>query len=346
MAMHPPKPHVPPTSISSCRDTLATDPMKAKRPGYRRILVPLDGSSLSERAIPFAEALARASQTQVILIRVSPIGDSHDPSGDTRYLDTIATQLREHDLKVATVSRCGEPAAVIAEEATRRDVDLIIMGMSGRGLLGRGAGSSVAECLLEQLPVPVLLVRDWHGDDARRRFAPGAVVILPLDGSAIAEEALPGASAIAAAIGGELLLLHVDRSPLPWAEYGPETERDAAKDATSRHEWREYLQRIARTLMAGGVVSRVEICSGDAASEIAAAIRRYDAAVVIVATHGQTGSARATMGNVARSVLWSGTAPTMLVRPAAMRAHDPARTPLPRSQAQLSGDEHGTVADA
>jgi nucleotide-binding universal stress UspA family protein len=211
---------------------------------------------------------------------------------------------------VETVVGPGEVVDVIVEEARRRAADLVIIATRGRAMLGRGAGGSVAERLLERLPVPILLVRAWHDEAASPQFVPGARIVVPLDGSLLAEEALPIARAFVEALGGELILMHVTRRAPPWV-------RDDAGAVTGA-AMRDYLDRLARDLATEGLRNRVEVATGDVVREIVAAIHRHDAAVVVIATHGQTGLAHMPIGSVARAVLWDACVPVALIRPTVM----------------------------
>lgn len=287
---------------------------QARRAIYRRLLVPLDGTLLAEHALPFAEALATATGAQVLLIRVDADDQRHASGGPPlgmaeagAYLELVAGRLRAHGCVVETAARRGDIVDVIVGEAGRRAIDLVIIATHGRGMLGRGAGSSVAEQLLPRLPVPILLVRAWHGEAASQQFGTGARIVVPLDGSPLAEAALPVARAFANALAGDLILVHVARPTPPWVRDDP-----LVAGGQAIHD---YLDRVARELAAEGLSSEVEIYTGDAAREIVAAIHRHEAAVVVIATHGQTGIAQMPIGSVARAVLWDACVPVALIRP-------------------------------
>lgn len=306
----------------------AEHPRPAGRATFGRVLVPLDGTPLAERAIPFAEAIAEATGARLVLLRVVAKGDRHSgrpalaAAGD--YLEAIAGRLRGRGLLVATTVRRGERADAIVAEVRRRAIDLVVIVTHGRGLLGRGAGGSVAEWLLEHLTVPILLVRAWHDEDARRRFARGGPIVVPLDGSPLAEAALTVARAFAAAFGARLVLVLVAPPAPPWERREPAGPGPALAPP-GREVALDYLRRVARELAADNLSSSVEVCSGDAAREIIAAAHRHEAAVVAIATHGQGGAAQMALGSVAYTILRDGCAPMALIRPASMLAvADPA----------------------
>ena len=168
------------------------------------ILVPLDGSELAERAIPQAEQLA-ADDDRIVLVRAAlthtlPGADAVDAQVKaideaTAYLKTMAAQVAgERRIDVETAVPYGAEANAILEEVRIHQASLIVMATHGRSGVGRWLFGSVAEAVLRRSPVPVVMVRAW--DDQRtappirvqgpRRF------LVPLDGSAFAEAALPG----------------------------------------------------------------------------------------------------------------------------------------------------------
>ena len=144
---------------------------------YRRIIVPLDGSTLAEQALPQAEALARLTGAPLHLVRVI------DPAGlgalgtvtlhtdaltmellleDERiaardYLERIEQNVREHQQAVTVEYRQGPAAQELL--AITQPGDLLVMGTHGRGGLARWFLGSVAEAIVRRTSVPVLLVR-------------------------------------------------------------------------------------------------------------------------------------------------------------------------------------------
>lgn len=143
----------------------------------KKILVPLDGSKLAEKAIPYAEEMAHKFQAEVILLRVLTAVDIPIEYGNyaPRRLDEAWTQLR-HDAETYLQSAEGElqshqvairsvvvnghpPAENILNLAAEKAVDLIIMSTHGRSGLGRWVHGSVADKVLQHAPCPVLLVR-------------------------------------------------------------------------------------------------------------------------------------------------------------------------------------------
>ena len=137
-------------------------------PAYRTILVPLDGSALSERALPEATALAARSGARLLLLRVAVANfvTRNDPlTGEPRLADLAADYLRDVAARAGdrstaeTIEAAGEPGPVIGRVARERGVDLIVMATHGRTGVQRLWIGSVATKVVRSTDVPVLLVR-------------------------------------------------------------------------------------------------------------------------------------------------------------------------------------------
>jgi nucleotide-binding universal stress UspA family protein len=144
----------------------------ADRP--RRILVPLDGSALSEAIVPFVERIAGPLDSEVILLTVVPLpvaatvgaGGILPPEELTAresealgQLSPLRTRLESKGLRVRTLATVGEAADGICRIAGQEVADLIAMSTHGRGGLGRLMFGSVALEVLRQSVLPVLMIR-------------------------------------------------------------------------------------------------------------------------------------------------------------------------------------------
>jgi nucleotide-binding universal stress UspA family protein len=186
---------------------------------------------------------------------------------------------------------------------------------------------SVAEAVVGQAGVPVLLVRAAEGMRPTERLGEGRPeLIVPLDGSSLAEAALPLARGLTKALGGHIVLLGVIPTPgqliaEPGGAIGTYVGADHAR---LESEAREYLETTLRMLNASGLSAEATVRQGKAAAEIGDAAREHGAAAVVMATHGRTGLVRALLGSVAGEVLHLGTSPVILVRPPELsRAEEP-----------------------
>jgi nucleotide-binding universal stress UspA family protein len=166
-----------------------------------RILLPLDGSSRAERAIPVSDCLAEALGAEVELLRVVDPSDFESRVGtaSSTELVTSGVQLATDALRdAARRFRCCKPAAchvgvgsvvtTIVEQAHAGRFDLIVMSSHGYTGLEEKLLGSVARAVVRESHVPVLVLRERVG---LPREARDLRVLVPLDGSALAEAVLP-----------------------------------------------------------------------------------------------------------------------------------------------------------
>src|SRR6266487_2246759 len=195
---------------------------------YRSILAPLDGSPLSERALPLALDIARRTGAFLHLVHVhlplaAPMYTADFPLADTglderaceserAYLNALAGRLRaETDIPVGAAFLDGaitdSVADLIAAHAREHRADLIVMTTHGRGGLARVWLGSVADELVRRLPMPVLLQRPDQRAPVTAVAQPPRRILIPLDGSANAEAVLPYALALGQATQAQYTLL-------------------------------------------------------------------------------------------------------------------------------------------
>lgn len=285
-----------------------------------RILVPLDGSTLAERALPYAAMLGRILHARLELARavfpnltreVEPLPEElkvAETAGPA--LEALAQKLRTGSLPVTCHVCYGRAAPAIVDCVAQLGVGLIVMSTHGRSGISRWVYGSVADEVLRTAPVPIVLVpsvceRVWSDHSFGR-------ILVPLDGSPFAEEALGPASELALAAGAELLLVKLVEIPVsgevsPYLAVDPEAELAQA---------REYLNRVAGDLRARGLAVDSYAATGAPPSTLPflACERKVD--LIAMATHGRGGLARLVLGSVATSTVQHSLLPILLTRPA------------------------------
>jgi nucleotide-binding universal stress UspA family protein len=295
----------------------------------KSILVPLDGSALAERALPHAEAIARAAQARLVLMRVAPertvSGIQHDAKRMAAmqeaelYLTTIAERLWAAGLPAEISVASGDVAEEISADAARYGAYLIVMATHGRGGLGRVVYGSTAEALAQRSPLPLLLIRAGSATPRTLPFSGHPKVIVPLDGSDLAEEALPVAVSLSMALGGALVLLHAvspfEEATLPEAVRLDFPQREAERMAQAH----TYLHTLVARSATGGCQVHCDVRYGAPAEAIQEAVRDHHAALVVMATHGRSALGRLLVGSVAQAVVRHTAVPVMLVRPGQQR---------------------------
>ena len=181
---------------------------------YKRILVPLDGSKLAEQVLPHARRLATAFGLDLDLL--STFGPSHIYSGPNPssyphqvednfraqsmdYLHSIKSSMVSLGVPVSCTVRLGEPASWIVSEAERDPNTLIAMSTHGRSGMTRWVLGSVADKVVHATTVPILLLRSQDEGTPTKESGLTSVIV-PLDGSSLAEQVLPHVVALSSAL--------------------------------------------------------------------------------------------------------------------------------------------------
>jgi nucleotide-binding universal stress UspA family protein len=298
----------------------------------KKILVPLDGSELARRALPYAARLARLANGRVVLMRAAwtytlpTEGLSRSERAIREWIERdldeeagrLAAQGVDADARIAA----GPPESAIAEAARRENADTIVMSSHGRAGLGRWVFGSVAEAVLRTADVPVLIVPAGAADWAVGRPGP---VVTALGDADLAEDALAPALELAAALGTGLRLVRVV-APVDRVQTYVQTNVDGqiavavpgpggAPAAAWLDEEQERLDDLATRLRGRGVPIETTLAVGDPAGEIARVARETGAGAIAMATHRRGEVARLVVGSVAMTVLSRAGLPTLLVRP-------------------------------
>jgi nucleotide-binding universal stress UspA family protein len=272
---------------------------------YERILVPLDGSELAEVAIPFAELIpsrhVRLLQVEPIVITTqSAAMEQPEHAHEERaarareYLARLAMGLHRQGRDVELVVEIGDPRERIIAAAA--DADLIVIGTRGRSVGGRAFGASVADHVVRTARVPTLLVRG-----ALSQAAPSlARIVVPLDGSALAEAALPAAARMSGLLGVRIHLIRVIPKSTAAAVMGP-GQREAAA----------YLDAQAMQLASADHFATKEVLVGPIGAMLLEAILPTD--LVVMTAHGAGRQRRAPLGSVAERLVAEAVGPVMLL---------------------------------
>lgn len=322
---------------------------------FRRILVPLDGSTRAESAIPVAARIARASKGSIVLLQVvnspieygmyltqSPVLTEKDVEAEkakaTEYLTSIAQseQMEGIGTKIEVVAGPIAPTLLSYAEPSRTD----LMVMSSHGYTGfkRWVLGSVADKVIRHAQVPVLVLREHEplpavSDHSLR-------ILVALDGSPLSEAVLDPVAQLVAALSapsqGALHLLRVVDIP--------STSGAWRSQANIGSEMREHMQQDAKVYLASVVTQLQEdfaldyeyvpaitaavVTDADVAgaiireAEITEAGKTYD--LIAMSTHGRGGLERWTAGSVTERTLHGTKLPLLVVRPRkeANKKHD------------------------
>jgi len=296
---------------------------------YRKALIPLDGSPFAERVLPYVEWLVLPEETELLLLHVlRPFGlivppellattglSDYDRLRERmeNYLKGIKGELREMGFVAHAQLVEGDVASAICDVADAQEVDLIAMTTHGRSGVSRWAFGSVADRVIRHAAQPVFLVRG----DTEASFGEGVQrILVPLDGSKLAERALPHAQTLAQAHGAEILLVRIVEPPsdLEVAELYVAWESPEKLYRHRQTAAEQYLGRVQERLSEAGVHGEMYVNEGHAAEMILKAAESEGVDLIVMSTHGRSGVARWVYGSVAGKVLHGAPCPLLLIR--------------------------------
>ena len=298
---------------------------------YRVIMVPVDGSAFSREAVFQGLRLARKNGAQLRLVRVASVpGLAGGP--DTVSLDNNA-RMSERDAMLAQLYRLaaecransqvdvtatvedGPVADALRGHALRHEVDLIVMATHARRGMARIWLGSVADRLIRETSLPVLIVRP---PSLATELIDGSCykrIIVPLDGSSLAERSLPAALALAEIEHAELTLLRIVpvAKSIPAGELhatiGPARARDV--DEAERYLAGVRVRLADRHLRVRSTV----VVAEDIPRAITGFAQANNGDLIAIATHGRGGITRAILGSVADRVMSEGVLSALVIHP-------------------------------
>ena len=284
---------------------------------YKAIMVPTEGSDSEKAAISLATKLAQRFEADLRLVRVlsAPIGSDTIPR--TPVLEITEDAIREErlarlrkletlgsdvgalgDIRVITALEDGPVAATLKNYANECNVDLIVMSSHSRGGIKRVTLGSVTDYLIRRTNIPVLVVRPTADlNDPTREEKIGRIMV-PLDGSDLAQQILPHVASLALQLNATVTLLRV-LTPSTYAQKQimqpglPWWDADMAEaDA--------YLADAVRSLTERGVAASKEVILSDNVTDaILDFAMSAQADLIAIATRGTGGMSRFVFGTVA-----------------------------------------------
>jgi len=285
-----------------------------------KILIPLDGSKLSEAALGHGEELARPFDSELHLLGVCDGPDEKHRRLMQAYLEKTAEDVRRNisgkPLSVKAIVLEGEPASRIIEHSLQERMDLIITVSHGHTGIMPWTMGSTANKIVHGAPVPVLLLRAAAVKKKGPLKSTFAKMLLPLDGSAAGETALPYVLEIAARLKSEVRLLAVVESgrrvhTIGGLDFIRFPEQQVQK---MRQELSDYLDSAVKRFRDRGIKARGELRSGHAAEEIIKSAKAAGIRLVAMSSHGKSGLREWVFGSVSNKVLHAGKTHLLLTK--------------------------------
>ena len=289
---------------------------------FKHILVPLDGSLLAERALTPATNIAEAMSAKLTLLRIVPqfailaadpmLYEEMNRLGDEESISYLRSKADALNLSIPidVTSETGQPADTIIQFAEDHEVDLIMISSHGRSGLNRWVYGSVAERVLRQAPCATAII------NARvvRELPQCTKILVPLDGSDLAERALEPGKQLAAAMGIDLYLLRVTTFAHQMMETSSMKEVSDEIEIREVQEAEEYLKSKYSDAPDIHVYFEVDVATGTVAEAIVNYAAEHQIDMIVMSSHGRTGLQRWVYGSVAEKVLRSACCATMIIR--------------------------------
>jgi len=270
------------------------------------VLVPLDGSELAEKSLPYLRLLAPIEQLLVELVLVKESADDRASRDDlSAYLTKQAEGLwTSSGIRARPKVRDGIPYLAILDEAEDESVIMIVATTHGSTGPTKSRVGSVADKVLRGAPCPTLIIGPACPP------APQSLerILVPLDGSPLAEIALPVADLLAEKLGARIELIRVVESQLDAT--GPQEEELSFKrvEAIANSYLREAASKLLTT-QADCVVRR-----GLPSDALLEEFRQHPTGIVVMSSHGGHGFLTYALGSVTDRVV-PGPLPVLVIRP-------------------------------
>lgn len=294
-----------------------------------KAMLAIDGSASSNVAVEAAGSLAWPPGSDVEIVSVVP-ADAELFGGPwpaaayvqstevrdrlmaelRRQLEIAASAVRRDGLSVRTRLLEGRPASEVVRLAAQGDVDIVILGARGHGVLERMLLGSVSAEVVDRAPCPVLV--------ARRR--PSSRVLLGTDGSRDAQHAIDFLAASGLWRGATVRVASVIDLPTTWwlgvapMDAVAAAEPSTAAQVEAKRHGQEVAQTAATRLVAEGYTADAVVREGDSAGTIVAEAIAWKADVIVVGTRGHGLLKRFLLGSTARNVLHHAPMSVLIVR--------------------------------
>jgi nucleotide-binding universal stress UspA family protein len=303
---------------------------------YKKMLVPLDGSPLAERVLPYARQLARKLGFEIIFLHVCGHSESTSQFMCQAYIKHVAELLRlQSETKEKEELLNGEPIKArgeigngpIVESISRfveeNSIDLMLLATHGHSGIGGWTIGSIAHKVITTSKTPILLIHPNTLQNTVSYEWP-RTILMPMDGSPMAEFVLSYVEKLLYQSGlkPNVVLLRVCEPPdlladypeatmsLPWKEHIRKAT-DASQKACSL-----YLSDVQKRLEVSGVSTHTEVILGDnVAHEIIEYVRNKPCDLIAMSTHGRSGISLWPYGHVTDRIVREISAPLFLVRP-------------------------------
>ena len=274
----------------------------------QRMLVPLDGSAQAERILPYASRVANCLHIPILLLSIIDlrVASSARARGDVeRQLQQAVDRLRREGVQATVAISAGRPAEEMLGVAESQGCDLIVLSTSTKEHIGRGTLGRVTDKVFHASQVPLLLIPPLAAEPSTSLPQAPSTLIVPLDGSALAEAALPFAEDLARRLDAEIMLARA--VPFPGAIVDEQTPPAGEVEA------RAYLGSLVERLRPTGLAVQARTFDGPPVEYILGLASQTPNSLVVLTTHGRSALARWFVGSVAEGVVQAARVPVLVI---------------------------------
>ncbi len=311
---------------------------------FERILVPLDGSPVAERAIPAVARIARAFGGSVIMLSVvappvssgkfssleayPKVGTDEEMAEVTEYLKTLAQSEQLGGITTEVHTFVGGAAQTIIAAARSLHADLIVLCSHGYTGFQHWMLGSVAEKVIRHAPIPVFVLREG-GPELATEAQQTVRALVALDGSSLSEAMLEPAASLTAGLAqatsqpGALQLIRVVDIPSSYGRFRNQVDSyyEAQVRTEAKHEYEQYLQTVTKRFAEDTLekyhlaVTTFVATDPDVAEAIVRTAEQGKVDFIAMATHGRGGIQHWALGSITERVLHATQMPLFIVRP-------------------------------
>ena len=276
---------------------------------FQHVLVPLDGSPQADTILPYVTALARQLQMAITLLSVADSRGAVLPGSVPRdvseRLHMLAGRLTDLGVPTATAVAVGGPTKEILRIADDRRCDLIALSTSTGSSSAQSTLGRVADKVFHTSHMPLLLLPPQPAETPSAAAPPITTLILPLDGSPLAESALTYAEDLWQKLATDVVLARA--VPFAGAYVDERTPLSGEVEAEA------YLQSVVERLRGEGVAVRSTVFGGLPTEHILDLAKQTPHSLTILTTHGRSALARWFVGSVAESLVRAAEVPTLVI---------------------------------
>jgi len=281
---------------------------------YKKMLVLLDGSKLAEVVFQYAQELSGRLNIDLELLHVCKPEEEEQLPMRQAYMERMAEMLRSkadeirsqngepagHPIKALAAVVVGYPPEEILKYVEAHEIDLVMLSTHGNSGIRRWDLGGVATKVIHASNVPIWLVPSELREEVIYDKVPGRSMLIPLNGSKLAEGVIPHAINIAKQRGAEteIVLVYVDSFAGSTYSLNDIKLKQNEKLAMSK-----YLDGIIARIKDAGIAAKAEMLYGDPAAAIIDYVKNNPTQLIAMATHGQSGLSRMIFGSVTENIL-------------------------------------------